>query len=114
MLTDKEGLWYCVLKACYGELGGHFREGGMTDSMWWRTLCRVRGGVGEGVGSWFDDNVHRIVGDGRTTLFWFDHWAGGTPLRFQFPRLFDLAMNKDCMVEEMVSLGGEAEGRSWE
>ena len=34
MLTDKEGLWYRVLKARYGELGGLLRDGGRTDSMW--------------------------------------------------------------------------------
>ena len=114
MLTDKEGLWYRVLKARYGEVGDRLREGGRHDSMWWRSICRVRGRVGEGVGSWFDDNVRRLVGDGRTTLFWFDHWIGETPLRFKFPRLFDLAINKECTVKEMESLGWEVEGRAWE
>jgi len=89
---------------------GHLNEGGRQDSLWWRMICRVREGVGEGVGCWFDDNVRRIVGDGGTTLFWFDHWVGESPLRVQFPRLFDLAINKDCTVEEMESLGWEVGG----
>jgi hypothetical protein len=113
MLIDKEGLWYRVLKARYGEVGDRLTEGGRRDSMWWRSLCRVRGGVGEGVGSWFENNVRRVVGDGKTTLFWFDHWVGETPLRFKFPRLFDLAINKECTVEEMEGLGWEAGGRAW-
>jgi len=70
--------------------------------------------VSEGVESWFDRNVRRMVGDGRTTLFWFDHWVGEMPLRIKFSRLFDLAINKECMVEEMASLGWEVEGRAWE
>jgi hypothetical protein len=52
------------------------------------------------------------VGDGRNTFFWLDHWVGDSPLRFKFPRLFDLALNKECSVEEMVRIelgeGGEA------
>ena len=89
---------------------GQIEGGGKHDSMWWRSLCRVRGGVGEGVGSWFDNNVCQMVGNGKTTLFWFDHWVGETPLRFKFPRLFDLVINKDCTVEEMKRLGWEVGG----
>ena len=114
MLSEKEGLWYRVLKARYREVGGRVREGGQHDSLWWRSVCSVRGRVNEGVGSWFDGNVRRMVGDGRTTLFWFDHWVGEMPLRIKFSRLFDLAINKECMVEEMASLGWEVEGRAWE
>ena len=45
MLIDKEGLWYRVLKARYEELGGRLRERGRHDSLWWRSICRVRGGL---------------------------------------------------------------------
>jgi len=69
MLTAKEGLWYRVLKARYGESGGGLQEGGRNDSSWWRMLCRVREGVGEGVGRWFDENTRRVLGNGRDTLF---------------------------------------------
>jgi len=72
MLTDKEGLWYRVLKARYGEVGGRLQEGGRNSSAWWRMLSSVREGVGERVGRWFDDNTRRVLGDGRDTLFWYD------------------------------------------
>ena len=55
MLVEKEGLWYRVLKARYDEEGGPLREGGSHCSTWWRSVCRVREGVGEGVGRWFDN-----------------------------------------------------------
>ena len=74
MLVDKEGLWYRVLKARYGEEGGRLKEGGRLGSSWWRMLCNVRGGVGEGVGNWFEGNIRRVVGDGNNALFWFNHW----------------------------------------
>jgi len=66
------------------------------------------------VGSWFDDNVRRFVGDGCTTLFWFDNWVGERPLRLQFPRLFDLAIIKEYTVEKVERLGWEVGGGGWE
>jgi len=51
MLVDKEGLWYLVLKGHYGEMGGRLREGGRNSSVWWKTVCQVREGVGLGVGN---------------------------------------------------------------
>jgi len=51
MLVDKEGLWYRVLKARYGEEGGRLMEGGGDSSVWGRTLCGLRSGQGLGVGS---------------------------------------------------------------
>ena len=48
---DKEGLWYRVLKARYGEEGGRIQEAGRRSSGWWRMMCNIREGVGLGVGS---------------------------------------------------------------
>jgi len=73
LLSDKEGLWYRVLKARYGEMGGRIQEGGRNTSSWWWMLCHVREGVGMGVGIWIDDNTRRVVGDGRNTFFWTDN-----------------------------------------
>jgi len=113
MLVDKEGLWYRVLKARYSEEGGRLKEGGSHGSLWWRRLCEVRCGVGLGVGNWFDSNIFGVVGDGRDTFFWLDHWVGESPLRFKFPRLFDLALNKECKVEEMEREGWGEGGGAW-
>jgi len=33
----------------------------------------IHGGVGMGVGSWFEDNSRRVVGDGSGTYFWTDN-----------------------------------------
>jgi len=73
----------------------------------------VREGVGEGVGRWFDDNVRRKVGDGRNTLFWYDTWVGDTPLRLKFPRLFELAVEKESKVGDMRRLGWDSNGNAW-
>nr|ABN06021.1 Lipocalin [Medicago truncatula] len=48
------------------------KEGGREVSGWWRMMCKVREGVGSGVGNWFDDNIRRVVGNGSSTFFWTD------------------------------------------
>ena len=110
---DKEGLWYRVLMDQYGEVGGQIREGYKHALVWWNMICRVREGVGMGVGRWFDENVRMVVGNGRNTLFRYDTWIGDTPLQLQFPGLFELVVEKESKVEEMRPLGWDSNGRAW-
>ena len=110
MLVDKEGLWYKVLKACYGEEGGRLKEGGSHGSTWWGSLCTIREGIGEGIGNWFENKVRKVLGNGRGTLFWHDIWVGEFPLKIKFPRLFDLALNKESLVEDMRRILGAKGG----
>lgn len=41
MLVDRGGLWYRVLAARYGELGGRLEVGGRSVSCWWQEVCRM-------------------------------------------------------------------------
>jgi len=95
MFVDKDELWYRVLKARYGEERGRMKEGGRHDSLWWRTMCNIRGGTVMGVGCWFENITRREVGDDRNTCFWTDNLVGGVPLGIKFRRLFDLAVHRD-------------------
>ena len=70
MLVDREGLWYHVLVARYGEVGGRLEVGGWSDSSWWRDSGRIRDGDGDSGRGWFGHSVMRRVGDGAETLFW--------------------------------------------
>nr|GFB87559.1 RNA-directed DNA polymerase, eukaryota [Tanacetum cinerariifolium] len=45
-----------------------------------------------------DQLIKRNVCDSRTTRLWKDFWIGDTPLQHQFPCLFRLEVNQDCMV----------------
>ena len=45
--------------------------------------------------------------------YWFHNWVGETPLCIKFPRLFDLAVNMECSVEERARLGREEGGMAW-
>jgi len=81
--------------------------------VWWRMLSRVRRGVGMGVGGWFDNNVRKVVGGGRSTFFWTDNWVGGIPLWDRFPRLFSLAEDRWATVAEMEGRGWTVGGGVW-
>ena len=111
MLVDREGLWYLVLVARYGEVGG--RLGGRSCSSWWQEVGRIRNGDGGVGGRWFSDSVSRKVGDGTDTLFWYHIWCGGVPLRERFSRLFELAVDKTDIVANMFSLGLVHGGEGW-
>jgi len=82
-------------------VGGRIKEVGRHDSRWWRSICKFREGSGAVARGWFDNNIRRVVGNGRETLFWTDNWLGGVPLKLQFSRLNELPVHKECSVEEM-------------
>lgn len=46
LTTDKEGLWYRVLLAKYGELEGMLSEDPRKGSSWWKDVCCFGGGGG--------------------------------------------------------------------
>ncbi|KAK1321143.1 hypothetical protein QJS10_CPA03g01111 [Acorus calamus] len=48
----------------------------------------------------FMEAVRWKIGDGKSTLFWLDTWSGVLPLRDQFPRLFELIINKAGTVDQ--------------
>lgn len=62
------------------------------------------------MGSWFDDNIHREVGDG--SIFLTDRLLGDVPLCDRFSRLHVLGKNTLCMVAKMQHLGWD-EGEAW-
>jgi hypothetical protein len=43
------------------------------------------------------------VGNGQTTRFWEDKWLNNTPLREQFPNIFNIVRNKTSLVAEVLS-----------
>ena len=41
------------------------------------------------------------VGDGKTTSFWEDFWAGNRPLKLQFPCIYKLSNREGGEVSDM-------------
>jgi len=107
LLVDRDGLWYRVLVARYGELGGSLEVGGRSVSCWWREVSRIRDRVGDGGSGWFDGQVLRRVGDGSDTSFWCDRWLGEAPFCERFPRLYELTENKSISVVDLLSVDSE-------
>ena len=66
-----------------------------------------------GAGSWFDDNISRVVDGRSSTYFWTGNWVGGVSLRVKFPRLFALVENRWVTVEEMAMKGWKDGGGAW-
>jgi len=82
---------------------------GKLGSICWKDLMILIAGVGLGVGSWFNDNLGRVVDYGSFTLFWWDLWLEGGHLCVRFRLVFDLAENKLLTIEEISDLGWEVE-----
>nr|GEU69301.1 putative RNA-directed DNA polymerase, eukaryota, reverse transcriptase zinc-binding domain protein [Tanacetum cinerariifolium] len=49
--------------------------------------------------------IQRHVNNGASTKFWHDTWAGISSFKHQYPLLFRLAMNKDCLVHDCWNNG---------
>jgi len=113
MLVDRDGFWYRVLAAQYGEEARRLEVGGRSGSFWWKELVKIRDGLRVVDGGWFTERVSKRMGDGSSTFFWYDRWLGDVPLRTRFSRLFDLATNKMCTVVDMCALGWEVGGEAW-
>lgn len=101
MHVEWEGLWYRVLTATYGEEGGRICEGRRGASTWWENILRLRDEIGMGIGSLFDDNMRRLVGDGASSFFWTNKWVEDEPFCVRFRRLFETRVLK---VAEMCLL----------
>jgi hypothetical protein len=49
----------------------------------------------------FSEGIGKKVGDGLMTSFWLETWIGNTPLRVQYPRLFQVSVQNNSKVREM-------------
>ncbi|PNY16849.1 DNA-directed RNA polymerase [Trifolium pratense] len=58
---------------------------------------------GIGRENWFEENLRKVVGDGRDKNFWLDPWVDGESLKVQFSRLYDISIEKNRTVAEMIS-----------
>ncbi|GJS89701.1 RNA-directed DNA polymerase, eukaryota, reverse transcriptase zinc-binding domain protein [Tanacetum coccineum] len=103
--NNPHALWVQVIKAIYGKHGddpsfyNHVRDQGI-----WGRIVKAINSLHEKelVPLSF---LQRRVGNGDSTKFWHETWMGNSPLKSQFPRLFRLALNKDCTIRECWNNG---------
>lgn len=55
------------------------------------------------------DNIAYTLGNGKHIRFWTHEWIDGTVLKFSFPRIFALAVNKEGVVADF----GRSENGKW-
>lgn len=113
MLEDTNSLWYRVLCARYGQVGGRLCVVERGDgSVWRQTMKSIRKGVGQVDVGWLRDNISQNVGDATSTMFWLDPWLGGMLLKESFGRLYELADKKLAIVEHMFIIGWGENGEA--
>ncbi|GJZ74415.1 RNA-directed DNA polymerase, eukaryota [Tanacetum coccineum] len=104
-LTNPHALWARLITAIHGRNSDSttFFSHIKTNGVWPRIVGSIN--------SMHEKNhiplssMKRQVNNGSYTKFWYDSWAGSTPLKSLFPRLFHLAVNKDCLVRDYWNNG---------
>ncbi|KAL9674773.1 hypothetical protein QQ045_002972 [Rhodiola kirilowii] len=66
----------------------------------WRNIFKSVQGVSE-IAYALSEGMKLKVGRGDESLFWEDSWSGEESFRVNYPRMFQLAVNKEAKVEEM-------------
>ena len=64
------------------------------------TLCSI-----------FHNGSKISIGEGSYISFWEDQWGSDASLKVQFPRLFNLVVNKNASLKEMLSIS--LDEKSW-
>jgi len=91
-LTDKNALWYDLLKFKYGSLARKVLslDGPMIrrkDSNWWKDIL-LAGTTNMASEAWFPNNIKCNLGNGLEIDFWKDKWLGNEPFCSLFPSLY--------------------------
>ncbi|XP_076895068.1 uncharacterized protein LOC143547554 [Bidens hawaiensis] len=101
-VNNPNSTWVKVLKAIYGS---KLNQDGMSraikgNGIWSPIVKSINKLNDEDL---IPASVIRIkVGNGSETLFWKDVWIGDSSLCSRFPRLFDLEVNKNCLLKEKL------------
>ena len=95
-MLHEEGVWQELLRNKYlGAKTLAHVEARPTDSPFWKGLMRVKD-------EFFNRGFFKI-GDGALTRFWEDTWLGDTPLKSQYPSLYNIVQRKNVYVSNVLS-----------
>nr|KYP57258.1 Putative ribonuclease H protein At1g65750 family [Cajanus cajan] len=100
LFHQNDSLWARVLYSRYG--GGTnlcAQSSSRRDSLWWRDLVVVCGGLEQD--NWFDRKVKWSIGSGSRVRFWLDKWIGPICLASLFPRLFTISEQQNQFIQDM-------------
>ncbi|XP_015950345.1 uncharacterized protein LOC107475226 [Arachis duranensis] len=74
----------------------------------WTNVMQIGGKNKELLGV-FREGLQLIIGNGNRTSFWHSGWINGGALKDRFPKLFSVALDKDCHISDC----GIWDGLSW-
>ncbi|KAA3463550.1 Retrovirus-related Pol polyprotein LINE-1 [Gossypium australe] len=107
-VIEKEALWRKVILAKYESNVQQWRF----KATYQKDMSAVWRGIVENakdaeVSKWVrSESFFWKIGNGKSTLFWWDIWCGNRPLKVLFPRLFRLAKNKVSTVVDSLNYSG--------
>ncbi|GKA44663.1 RNA-directed DNA polymerase, eukaryota, reverse transcriptase zinc-binding domain protein [Tanacetum coccineum] len=101
-LTHPLDLWARVIRSVYGHNGGIFNDSHrrLKHSTWGTILYSVKRLKDKGID--LLSLCSRKLGNGASTRFWEDTWCGNSPLKLQFPRIYNLDTDRNCLISNRI------------
>ncbi|GKV49670.1 hypothetical protein SLEP1_g56408 [Rubroshorea leprosula] len=81
-------------------------------SSFWKDILSIDRVCDRTVMSFSNGFTHQL-GDGSKTSFWKDIWLGSSPLKLEFPRLFNLTLDKESTVANLKPTNSESWNLQW-
>lgn len=89
---ERDALWRRLIDAKYGSplqpLNSLFKKSKGS----WTYIAQMK--------DLMHDNIIHVIGNGENTSFWSGLWAGSTPFKIAFPRLFALSGQKEASIAD--------------
>lgn len=98
-------MWKSVICAKYGVSGGGWYpslNGVGSSSLIWRDILALVH-ANPRLYNFFVENMELKIGDGNRVKFWDDIWRGSLSLKSQFPRLYQLSVDKEITVKLQIA-----------
>ncbi|XP_071694663.1 uncharacterized protein [Rutidosis leptorrhynchoides] len=114
--TETNSLWVKVIKSIHGPYGGlRSRRDSFHSSssgLWYNIF--LAGITIEDLNVPFKSAFVKIIGDGSTTSFWQEQWAGNFTLSEKFPRLYRLENVKNCSIQDRIVFSESGTSFTWD
>lgn len=86
-----------LLRNKYMQEGGFFQSNARGASQFWKGLYEIK--------KWLSLGSAYELGNGKSVRFWEDVWLGDTPIKTQYPNLYNICGDKDWTVGQCCSDG---------